>query len=235
MSKLILFALLLTTTITPSFAQQDPLVEKREFTAAQGDPGTGWADMDQFRTSDVTMTKSNDPKYFLVKPPDNTHTQRTTQNGYQQGLPLMPTVSSMPYVNDQGGAGDATIETRVQVQDTNPDGSLKYDANGNPVWKTDQYGNVIFQDVITQAPATMNFGGAYMAPGNFAARQWGGGVLWPTRLDSIVATSGYNFMVFGDEGTDGPPPLDDFGTIDSGVTATTGHPSDAPSAWGFPN
>jgi hypothetical protein len=52
-----------------------------------------------------------------------------------------------------------------------------------------------------------------------------------TNLDSIVAQSGYSDIVFGDEGTEGPPPYSSFGTIDAGIHATTGHKSDAPSAW----
>jgi hypothetical protein len=64
----------------------------------------------------------------------------------------------------------------------------------------------------------------------------GGGKLQKTVLDSLVARTGFNDMVFGDEGTYGPPPLDDFATIGEagGVTATTGHQSNAPSAWGVP-
>jgi hypothetical protein len=59
-----------------------------------------------------------------------------------------------------------------------------------------------------------------------------GGRLPETHLDSFVAKSGYNFSIYGDEGTNGPPPLSSFSTIQSGgVKATTGHQSDAPSAW----
>jgi hypothetical protein len=59
-----------------------------------------------------------------------------------------------------------------------------------------------------------------------------GGQLPVTNLDSFVHQSGYNDMIYGDEGTDGPPPYSYFLTIGSGgVNATTGHPSDAPSAW----
>lgn len=59
-----------------------------------------------------------------------------------------------------------------------------------------------------------------------------GGKLPQTRLDSFVHQSGYNDMIYGDEGTYGPPPYSMFMTIQSGgVSATTGHQSDAPSAW----
>ncbi|HEY9676551.1 MAG TPA: hypothetical protein V6C76_01015 [Drouetiella sp.] len=59
------------------------------------------------------------------------------------------------------------------------------------------------------------------------------GSLPPTRLDSFVANSGNPFMIYGDEGEDGPPPLYGFSygnTIQSGIqgSLTTGH-SGAPS------
>jgi len=84
----------------------------------------------------------------------------------------------------------------------------------------------------TSAP----FQGTYYAPSNIAARQFGG-VLQPTQMTSFVADSGYNDFIYGDEGTDGPPPYDDFGYINDGISSsglTTGHPSGAPSAWGYP-
>jgi hypothetical protein len=68
------------------------------------------------------------------------------------------------------------------------------------------------------------------------AAQQTGGVLPPTQMTSFVADSGYNDFIYGDEGTDGPPPYDDFGYIGDGMSGglTTGHPSGAPSAWGYP-
>jgi hypothetical protein len=79
--------------------------------------------------------------------------------------------------------------------------------------------------------------GSFAAPANLALRQIGMKSLPPTKLDSFVAQSGYNDMIYGDEGEYGPPPYDDFSTINSGIYSnlTTGHPSDAPSAWGYPN
>jgi hypothetical protein len=60
----------------------------------------------------------------------------------------------------------------------------------------------------------------------------------PTRLDSLVYQSGLNFTIYGDEGVDDKPPLDDFSYIDSGITSgqlTTGHRDGSlPSAWGYP-
>lgn len=63
----------------------------------------------------------------------------------------------------------------------------------------------------------------------------GAGKLPKVELDSFVyraLNSGQAERIYGDEGTQGPPPLSDFAVIQSGgVRATTGHPSKAPSAW----
>jgi hypothetical protein len=206
--------------------------QSRSFTADTGVAGTGWDDMDQKRTSDVTMTQKNDPKYFYVPPPDNTHTSKTAQSSWQNNFRngVLTTVTSMPGSGLETSA-TPTIEKSVPVWIPGP--------QGTPVMATDASGNIIYQ--TTYVPATNPLTGkretygVYQAPGNFAARQWGGGVLWPTVLDSIVAESGYNDMVFGDESEQGPPPYSDFEYLETGVSATTGHPSDAPSAWGWPN
>jgi hypothetical protein len=75
----------------------------------------------------------------------------------------------------------------------------------------------------------------YYAPSNIALQTEKGakaGKLPRTTFDSFVYNSGYNDHIYGDEGTEGPPPYSSFSTIGSGgVTATTGHPSDCPSAW----
>lgn len=61
----------------------------------------------------------------------------------------------------------------------------------------------------------------------------------PTTLDSFVANAGGAAeMIYGDEGTDGLPPLSGFdkgSRINSGITSpglTTGHGSMMPDAWG---
>jgi hypothetical protein len=82
----------------------------------------------------------------------------------------------------------------------------------------------------------------FLAPANLAlqtqSRSGFGGRLPETHIDSFVAQamkSGNAEMIYGDEGTHGPPPLSNFNYIQSGgVSATTGHQSDAPSAWGTP-
>ena len=62
-----------------------------------------------------------------------------------------------------------------------------------------------------------------------------------TNLDSFVAQAGGQAeLIYGDEGTDGPPPYDDFTPehyINTGIhdDLTTGHQSGLPSAWGWPN
>lgn len=87
------------------------------------------------------------------------------------------------------------------------------------------------------AASSSPFQGTYAAPGNFALRNEGRQTLPPTRLTSIIRDGGMNDHAYGDEGTSGPPPYSSFTTIEGtgGVSSlTTGHPSDAPSAWGYP-
>lgn len=64
----------------------------------------------------------------------------------------------------------------------------------------------------------------------------------PCRLDSFVLNAaGAADLIYGDEGTDGPPPFEEFTAehrIDAGIFGdtkkglTTGHRSHLPSAWG---
>jgi len=61
----------------------------------------------------------------------------------------------------------------------------------------------------------------------------------PTTLDSFVANAGGSAeMIYGDEGSDGPPPLSEFtaaNRINTGIMSpglTTGHGSLMPAAWG---
>lgn len=86
------------------------------------------------------------------------------------------------------------------------------------------------------APTSAPFQGTFTAPGNFALRQQGRKTLPPTQLTSIIRDSGYSDTTYGDEGTCGPPPYSNFTTIDGGLSGgmSTGHRSDAPSAWGYP-
>ncbi|HEY9791886.1 MAG TPA: hypothetical protein V6D22_15885 [Candidatus Obscuribacterales bacterium] len=87
----------------------------------------------------------------------------------------------------------------------------------------------------SQTASGMPIPGTFIAPANLALQTQGAAPVLPiTNLDSFVAQSGYNDMIYGDEGTDGPPPYDSFETIGSGISSgalTTGHQSDCPSAW----
>lgn len=94
----------------------------------------------------------------------------------------------------------------------------------------------------TGAPFVMFGQNTYLAPANLALRtqygsRFGGFRLPDTNLDSFVHKSGYNEHIYGDEGVYGPPPFENFEYINDGIQSsglTTGHPSDAPSAWGTP-
>jgi|GEM_PF-6116899 len=59
----------------------------------------------------------------------------------------------------------------------------------------------------------------------------------PTRLDGIIKANPDDHK-YGDEGTTGPPPYNDFTYLDNGGTfgsdMTTDHKSNLPSAWGHP-
>lgn len=64
----------------------------------------------------------------------------------------------------------------------------------------------------------------------------------PTSMESFVRNSaGSADLIYGDEGTDGPPPFEGFDEshrINSGIYTpglTTGHRSALPEAWGYPN
>ncbi len=69
----------------------------------------------------------------------------------------------------------------------------------------------------------------------------GRGGLPPTVLDSFVRTAGGSAdQIYGDEGSDGPPPFSTFDSshrIERGIHSgglTTGHQSGLPEAWGWP-
>ena len=79
----------------------------------------------------------------------------------------------------------------------------------------------------------------YLAPAGLGSLTNQG--LPKTNLDSFVAQAGGQAeLIYGDEGTDGPPPYDNFteehrierGIHDGGLT--TNHKSGLPEAWGWP-
>jgi len=95
------------------------------------------------------------------------------------------------------------------------------------------------------APATSNATGTQTTatlPTGFGQLANVPGGLPQTRLDSLVKDSGYNDLIYGDEGTDGPPPYNSF-TPDhyivngmSGDTGlTTGHGTVLTTSWGYPD
>jgi hypothetical protein len=127
-------------------------------------------------------------------------------------------------------------------QETNPANS--YGVQGGrvqqPVHKSSQTVHGGIQDNLPDLPEVTSGSvvpGGGFAPGSLAymvEHHTGvGGALPKTTLDSFVARSGYNDFIYGDEGTEGPPPYSSFGTIGSGgVQATTGHSGGGlPSAW----
>ena len=98
--------------------------------------------------------------------------------------------------------------------------------------------------VSSQAATGMPIPGTYIAPANLALQtqygMFGNPVLPVTNLDSFVAQSGYNDLIYGDEGVDDIPPyftFDESHRIERGINQaglTTGHASDTPEAWGWP-
>jgi hypothetical protein len=131
-------------------------------------------------------------------------------------------INYVPWGQNGGVQGWAdTTSTNGARGPMSPNGPLLYGSGSGPSGQS---------GAATSAP----FQGTYAAPANFALRNEGRMTLPPTQLTSIVRDSGMNDQVFGDEGTDGPPPYDDFSYLINGVSATTGHQSDAPSAWGYP-
>jgi len=96
--------------------------------------------------------------------------------------------------------------------------------------------------ISSQAATGAPIPGTFIAPANLALRNQGPFVLPRTNLDSFVAQSGYDDLIYGDEGVEDIPPYFNFTAdhrIERGIERsnpglTTGHRSDAPSAWDFP-
>ncbi|HEY9788753.1 MAG TPA: hypothetical protein V6D22_00045 [Candidatus Obscuribacterales bacterium] len=96
----------------------------------------------------------------------------------------------------------------------------------------------------SQSATGMPIPGTYIAPANLALQtqfgMFGNPILPKTNLDSFVAQSGYNDLIYGDEGIDDIPPyfvFDESHRIERGIHSadlSTGHRSDAPEAWGWP-
>ncbi len=153
-----------------------------------------------------------------------------TQGGYgHSSWRFTETPWDYQQVDSPGHAGIAPqgwANTTLPQGAGSPNGPKLFGTSGKNAGPFGQSG------AATAAP----FQGTYFAPGSFALRQQGRFTLPPTELTSIIRDSGMSFSTYGDEGTNGPPPLSDFTTIDGGLSdqMTTGHQSDAPSAWGYP-
>lgn len=112
--------------------------------------------------------------------------------------------------------------------------------NGPKLFGTNSYearpGVVGDSGAATGAP----FPGSYIAPANIALYNQFHGTkkeLPPTRIGSFVHDSEYANDIYGNESSHGPPRLNNFSPIDTGINSddlSTGHKSDAPSASGTP-
>lgn len=137
----------------------------------------------------------------------------------------------------QAAPGQAPLAPQGWADITNtqgassPNGPLLY---GTPSYAAGPGGD---SGAVSSAP----YQGTYTAPGNLALMQMRRSTLPPTRLSSFVRDSGMNDAIYGDEGACGLPPyfgFHDGHRIERGLSGsgglTTGHRSDAPSAWGYP-
>jgi hypothetical protein len=142
----------------------------------------------------------------------------TAGNGAETGNKAAKTDKIQPYEHEDKGR--KTIGEYGFAQETkNQAFTGKPTSNGGPV--------IMFGKNTFWAPSNM----ASMTENHSSI----GKKLPKTTLDSFVHKAKQNGMadlIYGDEGRKGPPPHSFFMTIQSGgVQATTGHPSDAPSAW----
>ena len=143
------------------------------------------------------------------------------------------------------GWGDTTPRT---TQTTKPNGAESYRNPFGPQLPGDPSNSsgIVMGDsgAATGAPISMGGAPTYTAPANIALQtQYGAGArkLPKTRLDSFVFNAPNPELIYGDEGRYTVPPYFTFTEehrIERGITSgglTTGHKSDAPEAWGWPN
>ena len=96
--------------------------------------------------------------------------------------------------------------------------------------------------ISSQTATGAPIAGTYIAPANLALQNQGQFVLPKTNLDSFVWQSGMNPNIYQDEGENDIPPYFQFTwdrRIERGIEGsdsglTTGHRSDAPSSWDYP-
>ena len=118
-------------------------------------------------------------------------------------------------------------------QDTAPttSGAVPYSAANYPVSQTEH--------TSTQGAGSPNGPNIKTTTMSTLDKVYGGSLsLPPTVLDSFVQNAGGQaFQIYGDEGTNGPPPLNNFNYINDGIKSgglTTGHQSGLPSSWDYP-
>jgi hypothetical protein len=213
MLKSILVAITLTAyAVTPAFAQYAG--------ATTGDKGGNF-------------TYKSKINYVPVTPSAETLEDHSGEQGSGWG--------------DAGGQGQEHRTLQQGFKDSNSDygPDMRPGGIGSYGARSAQSGNPIAgggSGAAQGGPIIMFGQNTMLAPANMALRtqysgKFGGFKLPETKLDSFVYKSGYNFHIYGDEGTYGPPPLTNFEHINDGVNSsglTTGHKSDAPSAWDTP-
>jgi hypothetical protein len=166
-----------------------------------------------------------------------------------QGDPRFETGGS----GDAGNTWDNAPTSDVTMTQGNNPGRFFIQPPSNTQTATTQQHN--YQGVLGRLPAPnlpfssqtatgMPIAGTYIAPANLALQtqfgMFGNPILPITNLDSFVAQSGYNDLIYGDEGIDDIPPyfvFDESHRIERGIwnaDLSTGHRSDAPEAWGWP-
>lgn len=143
--------------------------------------------------------------------------------------------NSTAAMGDVGNSSNNTMSLEGDSSPTSTQGPGDGGPNlsGTPSMAAGPWGS---SGAATGAP----FMGTYTAPANMALRAMGRRTLPPTRLESFVQNSGKSEAIYGDEGVFGLPPFFGFHPghyINTGINMpelTTGHKSDAPSAWGYP-
>lgn len=142
-------------------------------------------------------------------------------------------------------AQTGSVQSNGGIFDLHAPGDRSTNTNGSGPWAdagtSQQTARQLSNNLQTSmgGPIIIMGKNTFIAPSNLAYQVEHntpiGGRLPKVNLDSFVHKAkqrGVAEMIYGDEGTNGPPPLRTFKTIETGgVKATTGHPSDAPSAW----
>jgi hypothetical protein len=156
--------------------------------------------------------------------------QSTADTGNLTNTNYRPTENNYIPTGENAGTKGWADYTTSQGADS-PNGPMLFGTPGSAAGPGGESG------AATSAP----YQGTYAAPGNFALRQAGRNTLPPTNLDSFVwQAGGHREHIYGDEGTDGPPPYNCFNYvhhIEIGINnpgLTTNHKSDAPMAWDYP-